>query len=112
MKILASGLLLAATVCAQTSETQLFRALLLPANELPAINNTARGVADVTVSIVRDATGAVVNGTIDVYLRSTLNAAVTAPGLNLHNAPAGQAAPPMFSAGLSASNARVLQTGA
>src|SRR4051794_6145814 len=112
MKILAAGLLLAATLSAQSSETQLFRAVLLPANELPAINNTARGIADVTVSVVRDTAGTVVNGTIDVYLRSTLTATVTATGLNLHNAPAGQSAAPMFSAGLSTSNVRVLQTGA
>src|SRR3954471_17511197 len=63
MKIIAAGVLLAATVYAQTSETQLFRAVLLPANELPAINNTARAIADVTISVVRDSAGTLVNGT-------------------------------------------------
>src|SRR5437764_12627068 len=112
MKGLAVCLLFVASVSAQTAETQIFRAVLLPASEVPPINNSARAVADVIVNAVHDPGGAVVSGTIDVYLRTTLAAAVTATGLNLHNAPTGQSGPAMFTAGLSAGNSRVLQTGA
>src|ERR1700682_3682037 len=104
MRIFAGGLLcmfFMASLAAQTAETQIFRAVLLPANELPPINNNARAVADVIVNAVHDPAGAVVSGTIDVYLRTTLAAVVTPTGLNLHNAPTGQTAPAMFSAGLS-----------
>src|SRR5258707_7928613 len=112
MRTFAAGLLFIASLSAQTAETQIFRAVLLPANELPPVTNSARAVADVIVNAVHDPAGAVVSGTIDVYLRTTLAAVVTATGVNLHNAPTGQAAPPMFSAGLSTANARALQIGA
>src|SRR5437764_3514321 len=112
MKGLAVCLLFVASVSAQTAETQIFRAVLLPASEVPPVNNSARAVADVIVNAVRDPAGAVVSGTIDVYLRTTLAATVTATGLNLHNAPSGQTAAPMFTAGLSTANSRALQAGA
>src|SRR4030088_1868689 len=104
MKGLAVCLFFIASLSAQTAETQIFRAVLLPASEVPPVNNSARAVADVIVNVVRDPAGAVVSGTIDVYLRTTLAAVVTATGLNLHNAPTGQTAPAMFTASLSADN--------
>src|SRR4051812_2564512 len=112
MRTLGLCLLFSGALLAQTAETQIFRAILLPANEVPAVNNSARGIADVVVNAVHDPSGAVVSGTVDVYLRTTLAAVVTATGLNVHNAVAGQTAPVMFSAGLSGANNRALQTGA
>jgi len=112
MKGLAVCVFFSALLSAQTAETQIFRAVLLPASEVPPVNNSARAVADVIVNAVRDPTGTVVSGTIDVYLRTTLAAGVTATGLNLHNAPTGQTAPAMFTADLSTGNSRALQTGA
>jgi uncharacterized protein (TIGR03437 family) len=113
MRTLAVCLLFCATLSAQTAETQIFRAILLPANEVPPINNNGvRAIADVIVSVVRDSNGAIASGTIDVQVRTTLNATVTATGLTVNNGPAGRTAPGMFSVGLSASNTRVLQTGA
>jgi uncharacterized protein (TIGR03437 family) len=99
-------------VMAQTAESSFFRAILLPANEVPAINNGARGIADVVTSVVRDSGGQIVSGNIDVLLRTTLPATVTGTGLNLHNGIAGQNVPLALSTGLSAASSRALQTGA
>ena len=104
--------LLASPLLAQTSDTSFFRAILLPSNEVPALNNNSRGIADVIASAVRDSSGTIVSGTIDVLLRTTLPAANTATGLNLHNGIGSQVAPVALSTGLSASNNRALQSGA
>jgi uncharacterized protein (TIGR03437 family) len=97
---------------AQTAETTVYRAILLPSNEVPALNNTARGIADVVTSVVRDGGGQIVSGNIDILLRTTLTAANTATGLNLHNGIAGQTVPIALSTGLTTANSRPLQTGA
>lgn len=102
---------LAGVLTAQTGETVYLRAVLLPANEVLAINNAARGVADVIASAVRDASGQIVSGNLDVLLRVTLPAAITATGLNLHNGTAGQSVPAALSSGLASGNTRALQSG-
>ena len=112
MKSLAVLLLLSAPLFSQSADTTAFRAVLLPGNEIPALNNASRAVADVLASVVRDASGNILSGSIDVLLRTTLPAANTITGVNLHNAPSGQTAPVTFSTGLSASNSRALQSGA
>ncbi|MBS1860005.1 MAG: CHRD domain-containing protein [Acidobacteria bacterium] len=112
MRLLPVCLLGAVSLAAQTAETQVSRAILLPANEVPAVSNSARAIADVAVHTVRDASGAVVSGTIEVLVRSTLAAAVTVTGVTLHNAPAGKTGPAIFSLGFSATNTQPLQTGA
>jgi uncharacterized protein (TIGR03437 family) len=112
MKLGPCFLLLSTIAMAQTAETVVYRALLLPASEVPAINNSARGIADVVTSVVRDSSGQIASGNVDILLRTTLAAANTATGLNLHNAAAGQTAPIALSTGLTAANSRPLQTGA
>jgi uncharacterized protein (TIGR03437 family) len=94
------------------ADSTLFRVILLPANELPALNNASRAVGDITVSAVRDTSGQVTSGTVDILLRTTLPATDTATGLHLHNAPAGQSAPIALDTGLTAANSRPLQSGA
>src|SRR6266568_4213257 len=105
-------LLLSTFLKAQTGETAIYRAVLLPANEVPAITNSARGIADVVASVVRDASGQIVSGNIDLLLRTTLATANNATGLNIHNGVAGQNAPVAFSSSLSGSVAQPLQAGA
>jgi len=92
MRILPLLLCLAASLSyAQTAETATFRAVMLPAGEVPAINgSTARGVADVTASVLRDGSGQIVSGTVDILTRITFPAAVTATGLALYSGAAGQ----------------------
>ena len=112
MKLLACLVLFSGFLGAQTGETAIYRAVLLPANEVPAVNNTARAIADVVTSVVRDASGQIVSGNIDLLLRTTLPAANSATRLNLHNGNAGQNAAVALSSGLTSSNAQPLQSGA
>jgi uncharacterized protein (TIGR03437 family) len=105
-------LLLPASLLAQTADTTFCRAVLLPSSEVPAINNTSRGVADVIVSVVRDSSGQPISGTVDVLVRTTLPAANTATALALHNAAAGQTAPVALDTGLTATSSRALASGA
>jgi uncharacterized protein (TIGR03437 family) len=112
MKSLAVLFILSGPLFSQTSDSTLFRAVLLPSNEIPALNNASRGIADILASAVRDSSGNIVSGTVDVLLRTTLPAANTITGLNLHNAPAGQAAPIALTTGITAANSRPLQSGA
>ena len=100
-----------ALLSAQTADTALSRAVLLPANEVPSVNNTSRAVADVTANAVRDASGQIVSGSIDFMLRATLPAAITVTGINLYSGAAGQNGAIVISTGLSASNSRALQSG-
>jgi uncharacterized protein (TIGR03437 family) len=112
MRILACLVLFSGILGAQTGETAIYRAVLLPANEVPAVNNAARGIADVVTSVVKDSSGQIVSGNIDLLLRTTLAAANNATGLNLHNGNPGQNAAVALSSGLTSSNARPLQSGA
>jgi uncharacterized protein (TIGR03437 family) len=98
-------------VSAQTAETAIFRAVLLPNNEVPPVNTNARGTVDILASVVRDNSGQIVSGTVDFQARVTFAAAVTATGLFIHNGTATQVGPAMFTTGLSAANNRALQSG-
>jgi uncharacterized protein (TIGR03437 family) len=104
--------LLSAPLYSQSADSTFFRAILLPSNELPALNNASRGIADILASAVRDPSGNIVSGTVDVLLRTTLPAANTVTGLNLHNGAAGQSAPIALTTGLTAANGRPVQSGA
>ena len=75
---------------AQSVETQIFRALLLPANEVPAVSGTSRGTADIFVSLVHDSSGQVVSATVDLLTRVTLSAAANATGLGIWSGNPGQ----------------------
>ena len=95
-------LLLASVSNSQTADTAIFRAVLLPASEVPAVNNlNARGVADVTVSVTRDASGQISSGTVDVLARITFPAAVNAIGMGIWNGSAGQNGTLAFTTSLS-----------
>ena len=92
-------LLFSSLAFSQTADTVYTRAVLLPANETPPINNGGRGIADIVATAVRDASGTIVSGNLDILLRTTLTAATTATGLNL-------------TGGLNTSISRPLQSGA
>lgn len=101
----------AAPVAAQTTETVYFRAVLLPASEVPAVNSTNRGVADVVAHVVLDSTGQVLSGTVNVVTHVTLTASVAVTGMDIWKGAAGQNGSVVISTGLSATNAPVVQTG-
>jgi uncharacterized protein (TIGR03437 family) len=95
---------------AQTAETTIFRAVLLPASEVPAVNNlNARGMADVMVGVTRDASGQIASGTVDVLARVTFPAAATGVGLGVWNGNTGQNGPLMFNTPLSAQTPYAIQ---
>ena len=112
MKNFAVLFLLSVPLFSQSADSTFFRAVLLPASEVPPINNASRAVADILASAIRDSSGNIISGNIDILLRTTLPAANTITGLNLHNAPTGQTAPIALTTGLSAANSRPLQSGA
>lgn len=88
---------------AQTTESSIFRAVLLPASETPAVANlNARGAADVTISILRDASGQIVSGTVDILAHVTFPAAAVATGLGIWSGNTGQAGTLAFNSTLSA----------
>jgi uncharacterized protein (TIGR03437 family) len=95
-------------LAAQTAETDFFRAVLLPGNEVPPINNSNRGTADVFVSVVRDASGQILSGTVDVLARVTFSAAVTVISLDIRSGTSGQAGAVAIGTGLTASSSRPL----
>jgi hypothetical protein len=92
MRTLICLCLFPAALLAQTAGTTVFRAILLPNNEAPAVNTNARGVVDVVASVVRDNTGQIVSGAVDVLARVTFAASVTATGLFIHGGPPGKTA--------------------
>jgi uncharacterized protein (TIGR03437 family) len=104
-------LFLPTLLCAQSTESAVFRAVLLPGNEVPAVNSANRGVADVIASVVRDPSGQIVSGTVDFLVRATVGAAVTSTGLDLHAGAAGQNGAVAISTGITASNSRTILSG-
>ena len=95
---------------AQAVETQMFRAVLLPASEVPAVSSTAKGTADVFASLVRDSSGQIVSGTVDILARVTFTAGATATGLGVWSGNAGQNGSLVFNSTLTGSNSYAIQT--
>ena len=88
--------LFSAALSAQTAETAIFRAVLLPGSEVPPVNTNARGTVDILASVVRDNSGQIVSGTVDFLARVTFSAAVTATGLFINNGTSTQNGPAIF----------------
>lgn len=96
--------LCAAGLPGQTVETIPFRAVLSPANEVPAIDINASGTATVWMHVVRDASGNIVSGSCDFNVNYSFPGDVTFTGLHIHAGPAGQNAAVTVSSGLSGTN--------
>lgn len=78
------------SLAAQTVETIPFRAILSSNNEVPAAAVAASGAATVLLHVVRDASGAIVSGSVDASTVSyKFPGAVSMTGMHIHNAPAG-----------------------
>lgn len=101
MRRVASCLFLsAAALCAQTADIAFFRAVLAPANEVPAVNLNAKGVADVIVHMVRDSSGNIIGGSVDFIAHATFPADVTVTGMHIHSSPAGTSGPVVITSGI------------
>jgi uncharacterized protein (TIGR03437 family) len=74
----------ASGVMAQTSETLVFRAILLPQNEIPPINLNARGIGTIWVHVVRDSAGEIVSGSVDFQSSFTFPSPVNITQYHVH----------------------------
>jgi len=110
-KLVTSLCLFASAVFAQTADTIYFRAVMLPSNEVPAVNSTATGVADLIAHVVRDSSGQVINGTVDFLIRTKFAADATATGLHIHSGAVGVAGPVVIATPLSGSNTVPVKAG-
>jgi uncharacterized protein (TIGR03437 family) len=93
--------MLTSALVAQTVETIPFRALLSPANEVPALTLQASGTSTVLVHVMRDASGQVISGSVDFNTRFTFPGASTFTGMHIHRGAAGVNGPVVINSGLS-----------
>jgi hypothetical protein len=85
----------------------IFTALISPANEVPPVANaqsTARGAAQITFDITRNASNAITAATARFYFQVTGLSGTIIFGAHIHNGPAGVNAPIVVDSGLSAAS--------
>ncbi|HZO53676.1 MAG TPA: CHRD domain-containing protein [Bryobacteraceae bacterium] len=98
-------LVAAASASAQTAETRIFRAVLSPLNEVPAITDyNASGTATIIAHVVRDSSGKIVSGTADFHVTYRLPGEATIVGLHIHSGAAGVNGPVTLNTGISGTN--------
>lgn len=115
-KIALCTFLFSAALCAQTAETAYFRAVLSSANEIPANNTNASGVADIVAHVVRDSSGLITSGSVQFLVRINIPAAddktsYNAIGLHIHNGGPTISGPVVIGTALSAANPQVVKAG-
>lgn len=104
-RILFASLVLTVAAWAQTADTYVYRAVLSPDNETPAVTGySAKGMASVLVHVTRDATGRATSGTVDFVISDTFAEDVTVTGLHIHRGAAGVAGPVVINTGISGTN--------
>lgn len=101
----------AIAVFAQRSETVFFRGVMLPSNEVPAIDIAASGFATIKAHVVRNASGQIVSGSVDFTVSYTFPGEMTFTGLHIHRGAAGTNGPVIINTGLSGTNTVVDATG-
>ena len=101
----------AAAVCAQTSETIPFRAVLSPANEVPAVSINASGAATVWLHVNRDAEGRVTSASTDFNVSFRFPSRVQFTGLHIHRGRAGENGPVTIDSGIRGPEPVVSETG-
>ena len=101
------SILVCGSLTAQTVETIPYRAVLSPANEVPAITDVqGSGTVNVWLHVVRDAAGRVTSGSVDFDVRySALTPNQTFTAMHIHSGPAGFNAPVVIDARLTRTDA-------
>src|SRR5438477_7154565 len=89
MNRLIAVLVFSAAVFADTAETVYFRGVMLPSNEVPAVNVTATGNATIIAHLVRDDSGKITSAAVDFNVNFAFSGPITLTGLHIHAAPAG-----------------------
>jgi uncharacterized protein (TIGR03437 family) len=110
-KFSVAALLFAAGLRAQTADVAYFRAVMLPSNEVPAVNVNGKGSADIIAHVLRDSTGQIVSGTVEFIVHVTLPTDNTAVGLHIHSGDSTVAGPVVINTGLSGGNTQALKGG-
>src|ERR1041385_2609371 len=103
-KLPVAVLLFAAGLRAQTADVASSRAVMLPANEVPAVNVNGKGSADIIAHVVRDSTGQITSGSVEFIVHVTLPTDNTAVGLHIHSGDSTVAGPVVINTGLSGGN--------
>jgi hypothetical protein len=98
-------------VFAQTADIAYFRAVMLPSNEVPAVNVNGKGIADMIAHVVRDSSGQIVSGSVDFLVRVTLPTDNTATGLHIHSGGPAVAGPVVINTGLSGTVTQAVKGG-
>jgi uncharacterized protein (TIGR03437 family) len=91
----------------QRAETIIYRATLLPSNEVPAIDINANGNATIRAHVVRNAQGEVISGTVDFIVSYTMPGAATFTGLHIHRGAAGANGPVVINTGIGGANGNI-----
>src|SRR5690242_12970937 len=87
--LLAIALFCASGLLAQTAELHVYRAVMLPSNEVGNVTLNGSGATTVFVHVIKDDNGAVVSGSVDFQTHVTFAAANMVTGLHIHAAAAG-----------------------
>ncbi len=94
-------LLAASYAYADTQDTVVFRARMLPDNEVPPVSAPGNSAsAAITVHVTRDDKGNVNAATVTFDVDYTVTSAQTFNGLHLHNAPTGTNGPVVIDSGI------------
>ena len=99
------GLSAVAYAYADTQDNVVFRARMLPDNEVPPVaapGNSAN--ATISVHVTRDDKGNINAATVTFDVDYTITSALTFTGLHLHNATSGQNGPVVIDSGISGTN--------
>ena len=88
-QLLAIALFSATGLLAQTAELHVYRAVMLPSNEVANVTLNASAATTVLVHVIKDSSGAVISGSVDFQAHCTFGAANTVTGLHIHAAAAG-----------------------
>ena len=92
-------------VFADAQDTVVFRARMLPENEVPVVSAPGNSaIATIIVHVTRDEKGNINAATVTFNIEYTVTSSVTFVGLHIHNAPVGVAGPVVIDSGLSPSN--------
>ena len=88
------------SVLAQSADTLVYRAVLSPRNEVPALTIDASGSSTVWVHIVRNGQGEIISGSVDFVTRYQFPGEVTFTGMHIHRGAAGSNGPVVIDSGL------------
>jgi hypothetical protein len=89
MRLFILGLVSVISLLAQRAETRYFRAVMLPSNEVPAVNINATGGALIIAHVMRNPAGEVASGSVDFIVNYNLPGAATCTSIAVRRAAPG-----------------------